>query len=409
MILKFDATWNEDFYQIIYFLTDDTMAVKEIHKPNDGKDPTSMLLKRRKIEKNWKELPSNYPSISIEKGDEEVTEYYSPSDLKIGQTIFIYGRNFFLYDCDKFTRNYYKGMLNFLQPDKIEPNLTEEYKKIDYVPPPHINFGTPEDTLAGCLSVVAKIPKKDVARQVLNFGKKLRYSMIMDAVHPEDENRDFILEYNLSDGSIQISENEKRNSGRRGGLFLSRTLIPKPGSDKDNPNYYTPEDFYIGVKINCFNHRFIINGADLYVYRYVKSNAEKFSENLKDNLRNYFTREGLIKDEIDSIAETMNKKLKDNRDLDKSIGERFKDDFDSKDCIQSFNEEALIKYEGENGELRIPTPPPEDICPGLTNVVDESTDLDNRSYDFFKERECKNEKVKDRVKMKEIKWSDQVK
>lgn len=83
MVITFDATWNEDFYQIMYFLTDDTIAVKEMLRPNCGKDPNRMLLKKTKIPKNWTDLPVWYPSIYLERTDEEVVEYYCPMDLKV--------------------------------------------------------------------------------------------------------------------------------------------------------------------------------------------------------------------------------------------------------------------------------------------------------------------------------------
>lgn len=405
MVLKFEATWNNDYYQIMYFLTDDTIAVREVHQPNDGKDPTALLLKRTKVPKNWKDMPSTYPAIYMEYGDPEVTEYYTPTDLRIGDTIFIFGRSFFLFDCDAFTRKYYSGMLGLVQPEKIQPPIEEAKPLPEYVPPPHIKFGTPEDTLAGCFSVIPKPPKKDVVRQVFNFPKKLRYSMKMDAVHPEDEDRDFILEYSLSEGTIQISEPEKRNSGRRGGTFLSTMLVPKPGTNRDNPLYYTPEDFYIGAKINCFNHRFIITGADLYVYRYIKANPEKFCEQLRDNIRNYFVRLGLIQDEIDATAKRIQGEAESRRDLDPTIGEPFKDDLDTTPCVKQFEEQAARRYEGEHGELRPPTPPPEELCPGLARV-DEPQLVDN--YCPLQERAEKQEKLQAQQK-KELKWADQVK
>ncbi|XP_046479074.1 EF-hand domain-containing protein 1 isoform X1 [Neodiprion pinetum] len=403
MVLKFEATWNNDYYQILYFLTDDTIAIREIHQLNDGKDPTTMLLKRTKVPKNWKGMPSTYPSIYMECGDPEVTEYYTPTDLRIGDTIFIFGRRFFLFDCDPFTRKYYSGMLGLVQPEKIQPPTEEPKTLPEYVPPPHIKFGTPEDTLAGCLSMLPKSPKKDVIRQIFNFPKKLRYSMKMDAVHPEDENRDFILEYNLNDGSMQISEPEKRNSGRRGGTFLSTMLVPKPGTNRDNPLYYTPEDFYIGAKINCFNHRFVINGADLYVYRYIKANPEKFCEELRDNMRNYFVRQGLIQDEIDSTSKRIQEEADRKRDLDPTIGSPFKDDFDTAPCVKQFAEQALHKYEGEHGEYRPPTPPPEELCPGLTKV-EEPLPLEN--YCPLQKQE-KSKQVLTQTK-KQLKWADQI-
>ena len=197
-------------------------------------------------------------------------------------------------------------MLCYAQPPAISPPVKKPdcHSKLtsSTKPPPHIKFGTPEDTLAGCQSFVPKPPKKDVVRELFNFPKKLRYLAAMEAVHPEDEDRNFIIEYALSDGKIGISEIEKRNSGRRGGCFLSPTLIPKPGTDRDNPLYYTPEDFFVGAKLNVYNHRFVITGIDLFVYRYVEANPDKFCRELRDNLRNYVVRQGLLEDEIERRA-----------------------------------------------------------------------------------------------------------
>lgn len=153
--------------------------------------------------------------------------------------------------------------------------------------------------------------KKDVIRQLTNFTKKLRYSLKMDAVHPEEKDRDFIMEYNLSDGTIIIMELDKKNSGRLGGSFLRSTLIPKPNTGRDNPEYYTPEDFFIGATINVFNHFFTIIGADIFVYRYIEANSEKFSETVRNNIRNYFIQHDLLRNDITTEA----KKIQDEKNL----------------------------------------------------------------------------------------------
>lgn len=83
MVLLFDATWNDDHYQIMYFLDDNTISIREIHQPNDGKDPVAMLLKRTRIPKDWKNLPSTFPSIYMEYGDPEIVQYYTPRDFRV--------------------------------------------------------------------------------------------------------------------------------------------------------------------------------------------------------------------------------------------------------------------------------------------------------------------------------------
>lgn len=83
MVLSFDATWNDDRYRVMYFLVDDTVAISEIHERNDGKDPIALLLRRTRVPKDWKNLPSWHPSIYMEYGDPEVLEYYVPRDFRV--------------------------------------------------------------------------------------------------------------------------------------------------------------------------------------------------------------------------------------------------------------------------------------------------------------------------------------
>lgn len=254
--------------------------------------------------------------------------------LQVGETILLFGRRFLLHDCDAFTRKYYSDMLGTPQPDAIPVPARMKTPSTKYEVPPHIKFGSPEDTYASCLSFIPKPPKKDVIRQLANFPKKLRYSARMDAVHPEDEGRDFVLEYSLSDGTIQLNETEKSNSGRREGCFLSFRLIPKPCTGKDNPEYYTPQDLFIGACINVYNHRFVITGADLFVYRYIEANCDKFCQEVRENLRNYFLRQDLLWDDVNVEA----KKIQEREDkqkllADNVVARNLEDDVDANKCM----------------------------------------------------------------------------
>lgn len=205
-----------------------------------------------------------------------------------------------------------------------------------YKVPAHIDYGKPEDTYNSCLSLVPKPPWKNTVRQLANFSKKLRYFTRMDAVHPEDKNRDFILEYDLSNGTIQISEIKKRNSGRQEGCFLSWRLIPKPITEKDDPLYYTPEDFFIGARINIFNHRFVITGADLFVYHYIEENSGKFCQEVRENLRSYFLQQNMLQNDIDIEA----KKIKETKDEQELLA-------DNMDVKVNKNDVDTSKWTGE--------------------------------------------------------------
>ena len=68
-----------------------------------------------------------------------------------------------------------------------------------------------------------------------------------------------------------------RNSGVLGGKFLERTKVAKPGSDVDNPVFYTPHDLLIGETVEIFKHKFVITDADEYVLKYMEARPDEFS------------------------------------------------------------------------------------------------------------------------------------
>ncbi|KAK6644709.1 hypothetical protein RUM43_000977 [Polyplax serrata] len=311
-VLKFRAVWDDrdtdggslGSYIIKYYLEDDTVEVAEVHEKNDGKDPFPLLLKRTKLPKNWTEVPATYPSIYLEKSDNEVTEYYKPLDFIIGATVFVFGRRMLLHKCDEDTRRYYCRALNIKQPPDFEVEEKEKPKP-PQLPPPHTGIGSLEDSLGSCLHYVPKEPKKDVVKQIINMNKYLRYLAKLRSTHPEDEGRDFIIYYSLADSTIKIMEPRKPNSGHVGGRFLSAMLVPKPGSHPDYPEYYSPADIYVGAIITVNEHRFEITGADLQVYRYMEANPEKFKQEVVETVRNYLARERLLKDDIGTVANSI--------------------------------------------------------------------------------------------------------
>ena len=76
-----------------------------------------------------------------------------------------------------------------------------------------------------------------------------------------------------------------RNAGILGGKFLERTRVAKPGSSPDKPEFYRPQDFAIGARIEVFKHKFIITDADEYVLKYMEAHAEEFPVETLNSLR----------------------------------------------------------------------------------------------------------------------------
>ncbi|VDN16338.1 unnamed protein product, partial [Dibothriocephalus latus] len=240
----------------------------------------------------------------------EIKEYFTPKDLRIGNTIVIFGRAFLIYDCDNFTKAWYYqnfGLTEF-KPVPVDPPK-KEITKMEL--PFYNGYGTLEDSLASSKTFMPKPPKVDFEKQVDYSQKVLRYEVKLvslslhlilpystpivsfeqsflkfkDSVRPDDALRKFILSYRLADDMISIYEVGLRNTGFPGGYFLRRSRVAKPGSTAEQPRYYGPADFELGAIIDVFGTRFVIMDADEYVIKFMDVNRDQFEDKLIEGLR----------------------------------------------------------------------------------------------------------------------------
>jgi hypothetical protein len=139
-VLRFYAIWDDRHtlygesrqFIIQYYLVDDTMEVREVHKANDGRDPFPVLITRQKVPKDRYNVKANFPHIYLELSDKEIDQYYKPHDFAIGKTVPIYGRNFLIYDMDNFSKAFYYqsfGITDF-PPLQVEKNSYKSAKMV---------------------------------------------------------------------------------------------------------------------------------------------------------------------------------------------------------------------------------------------------------------------------------------
>ncbi|KAK2575490.1 hypothetical protein KPH14_011217 [Odynerus spinipes] len=318
-VLRFYGYWDdtESPYgtvhelEIHYYLADDTMEIKENVPANSGRDSGFMFVKRTKIPKFYSGLDpigaedpftilnvmgedANRSYAMIDALDAGLTqkEYYKDNELSIGAKINVFGRTVVITDMDAFTKEYYRkkyGLDDFTPLER--PRQKEEIcKPVEKYVPPYNGFGSYEDSLGNCFSMMPKPPKTDFVK-FLHYDKQgfdsrvLRFRANMISNIPENMDRHFIVRVYLIDDSISIFELTKRNSGFRRCLFLKKMPVMLPGQNvfvSKKPGYYKPEHFYIGARLNIHGFHFLIISADFYAFRYMELNCEKFP---KANIR----------------------------------------------------------------------------------------------------------------------------
>ncbi|XP_029415592.1 EF-hand domain-containing protein 1 isoform X2 [Nannospalax galili] len=331
-VLRFYAIWDDTdsmfgecrHYIIHYYLMDDTVEIREVHERNDGRDPFPLLMNRQRMPKVLVENAKNFPQCVLEISDQEVLEWYTAKDFIVGKPLTILGRTFFIYDCDPFTRQYYKE--KFGMPDLPRIGVTkQEPPPVKQELPPYNGYGLVEDSAQNCFVLIPKAPKKDVIKLLVNDNKVLRYLAKLESPILEDKERRFIFSYFLATDMISIFEPPVRNSGILGGKFLGRTKVVKPFCPVDNPIYYGPSDFYIGAVVEVFGHRFIILDTDEYVIKYMQSNADQYSPEALASIQNRVQKTDVPAPELENKQATENPSVQGLETLIETIQMHLKD------------------------------------------------------------------------------------
>ncbi|XP_028655593.1 EF-hand domain-containing family member C2 [Erpetoichthys calabaricus] len=310
-VLQFFCHWDDtdemfgDSRELIlhYFLADDTVEVREVIKPNSGRDSGPVFLHRSKLPK-----PSSMRMLKpgektartvlnvfgpMGQGGRHILdslktgavyeEFYKDSDFIIGATINVWGRKIIICDCDAFTQEHYRtkfGIDNFT-PFTFKQSVT---RKVEREIPPYNGFGSEEDSLCSCQGLLPKPPQKDFKKMMEKDRQGLESNVLrfvgrLVTDSPIDVERIFIISYFLSDDTISVFEPPQTNSGVIGGKFLERNRIKKPDQElfkSELSEYFKAEDLYVGARVCFYGQNFQLMNADEYTFNYMERHPDEF-------------------------------------------------------------------------------------------------------------------------------------
>merc|ERR1711920_115699 len=252
-------------FVIHFFLADNTIEINEAHARNSGRDPYPGFFKRGIL---YKENYTNAVPAMLEPDKEA----YLPEDLRVGETIYVWGRKVVLYDCDDFTTAFYKEYMDVDQEagriDVTEPPI----RHVKLAPPPHNGVGTEEDSLINCIMIQPKPPKQDLVRLMTLSGEVLRFEAKMANGEPEDETRRLVISYYPADYTVMVCEVQQRNSGHMAGKFAKKERKKNPATGK----FFELTDFYVGATVMFASQPLEIIRADEHCLQYLEQNCHEF-------------------------------------------------------------------------------------------------------------------------------------
>lgn len=254
-----------------YFLADNKMEVVADTSRNSGRDGLALpRLSKNSIPKSDDKFAiTNANNTILQDGDP--VEMYHWRDLFIGEYIQTASIRIRILDADRFTREFYEKAGIPLADKIVLPKIeSKSYSMEEIMAKSQAQSDVKVEKGTGMNSVgAASGEKKDGQKATLNAGIILRFVARMDKPKREDVHRVFIIQMYLEDDNIQIMEPPVRNSGFKGGVFLTKTPVESSVGGRK----VQATDLFIGAEIQLLSHKFIIFDADEFTLKYMEHRA----------------------------------------------------------------------------------------------------------------------------------------
>ena len=182
----------------------------------------------------------------------------------------------FLFDCDDFTRQWYKQNFGYTDQDMapIPPPKQEARKTVTISIPPPSLIGSEEDTIRNVMSLHPTPPPKDEKKLVEKMHDVLRFRAKMVTKNAVDASRTFIITFFLADDTVEIYEPPERNSGIIAGKYLQRMKIKNP----ETGDYFKASDLEVGRVVIINRQQFRLLQATEYAMSYMEADPDSFPQ-----------------------------------------------------------------------------------------------------------------------------------
>jgi len=270
-VLCFRCFWEDPtrygsrlYYMLHYYLADDCVEIHESLARNSGRDPFPVFWRKAKLRKN--------PHVAQVPGlREPPAVFFKPADFLVGQKVHVMNRELTLYDCDDFTRQFFRDFLGHEQKsiEIVEPPL--QHVKLSY--PPHTGFGQEDDSLGCCVRLTARPPRRDVPKILSNSDNVLRFEARMANGEKDDMSRRFVVAVYIADDTVAVWEPRNKNSGFTEGKFASRACKKNP----ETGTWFAPQDFFVGATVTISAMPFHLVHADKATFKMMEQFRDKFA------------------------------------------------------------------------------------------------------------------------------------
>jgi len=272
-------------FEILFYLAAEHVEIREKYPLNCGRDNFPIFFKKGKMPRGPVKLDG--PQAQVRKPEEFVHGH----DFRVGEAVELIGYNFFIYDADEFTRQYFADVLGSDLEPPVDVQLPDRAVP-RAVTPPYTGYGSWDDSMSSVLHLIPKPPKKDFNKLFHNEGKVLRFTARFAKPSPEDKDRLFVVCFHLYDDTLSIHEPPQRNLGIVTGRFLEKSVHLNMMTGE----IFKAEDLLPGNIIKVYNHELEILDCDDYTKRMLTdpdARPQRFDlqavlEKLRESMRQQF-------------------------------------------------------------------------------------------------------------------------